>query len=166
MLKILDATLAAIDRLLMALTAALILIMAVVVTADVLGRNLLLFAIPWSAELAEYGLYLSSVLIAPWLLRHGHHISIGVIVEALPARVARTIIAAGELLCAAVSAVFSWYAFEATLRSYSDGSLVIKNIIFPGWWVFVPLTAIFLLLAVEFVIQCIRGPSASGAMPL
>ncbi|MDX3805030.1 MAG: TRAP transporter small permease [Bosea sp. (in: a-proteobacteria)] len=155
--RIVDATLEAINRWLVAATAALILGMAVVITTDVLGRNLFDRPVPWSAELSEYGLYLSAVLIAPWLLRRGQHISIGIIIDALPVRAAGPIVKAGDILCAAVSAILAWYALQATLRSHSDGSLIIKNVIFPEWYVFVPLTAVFALMTVEFLVQFVRG---------
>ena len=166
MLDAIDAALLALNRVLMAFTALLILVMAVVVTADVFGRNLSLFAVPWSAELAEYGLYLSAILIAPWLLRRGQHISVGVLVDALPSRLARIVTTASDLLCAMVSGALSWYALKATMRSYTDGSLVIKNVVFPEWWVLAPLTFIFVVLTIEFLIQSARGPTGPGEMPL
>jgi TRAP-type transport system small permease protein len=165
-LNAIDEALLALNRVLMGFTAALILVMAAAVTADVIGRNLSLFAVPWSAELSEYGLYLSAILIAPWLLRRGQHISVNVLVDALPARAGRIIVVASDLLCAAVSGILAWYAFLATLRSYSDGSLVIKNIVFPEWWVLVPLTVVFAVLTLEFLVQSVRGPTGPAKMPL
>lgn len=166
MLNAVDKVLLALNRVLMAFTAALILVMAAVVTADVVGRNLSLFAVPWSAELSEYGLYLSAILIAPWLLRRGQHISVTVLVDALPTALARLVSVGADVLCAAVSGVLAWYALLATLRSYSDGSLVIKNIVFPEWWVLVPLTLIFAVLALEFIVQSVRGSTGPAQMPL
>jgi TRAP-type transport system small permease protein len=165
-LNAIDEVLLALNRVLMGFTAALILVMAAVVTADVIGRNLSIFAVPWSAELSEYGLYLSAILIAPWLLRRGQHISVNVLVDALPARAGHIIVVASDLLCAAVSGILAWYAFLATLRSYSDGSLVIKNIVFPEWWVLVPLTVVFAVLTLEFLVQSVRGPTGPAKMPL
>lgn len=162
MIQILDAGLLALNRALMAVTAALILLMTIVVTADVVGRNLSLFALPWSAEVGEYGLYLSAVLVAPWLLRRGQHVSVGVVTDLLPARVARAVIAVGEILCAIVSAILFWYALQAAMRSYSDQALVIKNIVFPEWWTLVPITMIFGILALEFAVQCLSGTRNSA----
>lgn len=166
MLDAIDASLLALNRTLMAFTAVLLLSMAGVVAADVFGRNLGLLAVPWSAELSEYGLYLSTILVAPWLLRRGQHISVGILVDALPRDLARIVTVAVDLLCAAVSGVFAWYALKATLRSHADGSLVIKNIVFPEWWVLVPLTFVFLVLTVEFLVQSVRGPAGPGEVPL
>jgi TRAP-type C4-dicarboxylate transport system permease small subunit len=165
-LNAIDAALETLNRVLMAFTAVLILAMAAAVTADVLGRNLSLFALPWSSELSEYGLYLSAVLISPWLLRRGQHISVGVLVDALPARAGAVIAVLGDLLCAAVSAILGWYALQALLRSQSDQSLVIKNVVFPEWWLLVPITFIFFLLTVEFLVQGAQGrPASTGDLP-
>jgi TRAP-type C4-dicarboxylate transport system permease small subunit len=166
MLSVIDGMLSALNRALMAFTSTLIMVMAVVIAADVVGRNLNLFVVPWSAELAEYGLYLSAILVSPWLLRRGQHISVSILVDVLPNALARVVTAAVDLLCAAVSVILGWYAAMAAMRSYSDGALVIKNIIFPEWWVLAPLSTIFFILAVELVILSVRGPSTSGQMPL
>ena len=45
--------------------------MALLVTGDVLGRNLGLGTLPWIVEASEYGLPLATFLIAPWLLARG-----------------------------------------------------------------------------------------------
>lgn len=146
-----------VNRVLAGITAALILIMAVLVAGDVVGRNVGWFPIPWSAEASEYGLYLTAVLIAPWLLRRGHHVSVEMVVKALPKRVARAVVQIGDLLLLGICAVLCWYTLAALLRSHSDGSIVIKNVIFPEWWTFAPLTLVFALLTLEFLVRLLTG---------
>jgi TRAP-type C4-dicarboxylate transport system permease small subunit len=165
MLSSIDAVLSALNRALMAFTSALIMILALVIAADVVGRNLLLFALPWSAEFAEYGLYLSAILVSPWLLRGGKHITIDVLVGLLPHGLARLIALAADVLCAAVSFILGWYALNATLRSYSDGALVIKNIVFPEWWVLAPISVIFFILAIELAVLTVRRLGGPADLP-
>jgi hypothetical protein len=65
-----------------------------------------------------------------------------------------------------VSLALGWYAAAATLRSYSDGALVIKNLVFPEWWVLAPISFIFVVLALEFfmlLLRRIRGSETVSA---
>ena len=86
---------AAYGRLLDALAliaCALVLAMTLMICADVLLRNTSLVPglrnIAWSNEVAEYILYLVTLLSAPWLLRRGQHIRVDILLRALPRRVA------------------------------------------------------------------------------
>ena len=56
---------------LMLVACLLLLAMALIIGADVIGRNLRLGGIPWSSEVSEDILYLLTLLAAPWLLRQG-----------------------------------------------------------------------------------------------
>jgi len=40
-----------------------------------------------------------------------------------------------------------------TYDSWRSGSITIKNLVFPEWWVLAPLPVAFALLAVEFVFR-------------
>jgi hypothetical protein len=56
----------------LAVAAALTLLaMVVMVTADILLRNLTRTGFAWSNEVSEYALYVITLLTAPWLLRRG-----------------------------------------------------------------------------------------------
>ena len=83
----------------------------------VVGRNLAWFSLPWSAEVNEYGLYLTAVLIAPWLLRRGHHVSVDIVMQAMPASVARIVVRITDLFLLGICATLCWYGVAAALRS-------------------------------------------------
>ena len=51
------------------------------------------------------------------------------------------------------SLLFIWYGACATAASYFAGSLSIKTLIFPEWWMLLPMPICFLLVAVEFVFR-------------
>ena len=53
------------------LAAFVLLVMVVMVTADIVLRNLTRTGFPWANEVSEYALYLTTLLTAPWLLRRG-----------------------------------------------------------------------------------------------
>jgi TRAP-type C4-dicarboxylate transport system permease small subunit len=138
----------------LAMAAALILLaMVVVVTADILLRNLASFGISWANEVTEYALYLITLLTAPWLLRRGQHVRLDIILTLVPARVAWLMEAAGDVLGFAVCLVMVRYGAAMTADSARLGAITIKNLVFPEWWLLAPLPVAFVLLAVEFVFR-------------
>jgi TRAP-type transport system small permease protein len=147
---------AAYERLLngLAAIAALTLLGAVLlVTADILLRNLTRVGFPWANEVSEYALFLITVLTAPWLLRRGQHIRLDLLLAALPARLAWLIEGIADVIGFATCAVLIRYSLVMTWDSYRLGSITIKNLVFPEWWTLWPMPACFILLAVEFVFR-------------
>ena len=147
---------AAFGRLLDALAtaAALILLaMVVIVTADILLRNVVGVSFSWANEVSEYALYLMTLLTAPWLLRRGQHVRLDIILTVVPPRVAWLMEAAGDLLGFAVCLTLIRYGLDMTLDSARIGAVTIKNLVFAEWWLLAPLPAAFALLAVEFVFR-------------
>jgi len=147
--------------------AALILgAMALAVTVDVLARNVGLGTLPWVLEVSEYCLPLATFLVAPWLLHRNEHVRLDMLLRALPRPQARALDVSANLIGLAISAVFVVYGVRATLDSARQGSMVYKSVVFPEWWLFVPVAACFGLLAVEFVRRlAARGAPAAGAGP-
>jgi TRAP-type C4-dicarboxylate transport system permease small subunit len=149
-----------------AVIAALLLgITAVFVTGDVVARNVGLGTLPWILEVSEYVLPLATFLVAPWLLARNEHVRLDVLLTSLPSRLARMLARAGDLLGLAVCAVFVVYGARAIASSAQQGSLVIKSVVFPEWWLYAPVPACFALLAIEFV-RRLRAPGVpAGAGP-
>jgi TRAP-type C4-dicarboxylate transport system permease small subunit len=46
-----------------------------------------------------------------------------------------------------------WFGTVMTAQSARLGSLTIKNLVFPEWWLLAPLPICFALIAVEFVVR-------------
>ena len=138
----------------LAILAALILLaMVAVVTADIVLRNTIGFGFAWSNEVTEYALYLITLLTAPWLLRRGQHVRIDMILVIVPPRIAWTMEAAADVLGLAASLVLIWYGTIMSVQSARLGSITIKNLVFPEWWLLAPLPVCFGLLALEFVLR-------------
>jgi len=144
-----------------AVAAALLLgALALLVTADVVSRNLGWAALPWILEVSEYCLPLATFLVAPWLLARGEHVRVDVLLTMLPRRVTRALDRGADAAGVAVSAVFVIYGIRAITSSVQQGSLVIKSIVFPEWWLFAPVPVSFAFLAVEFLRRLLaREPS-------
>jgi len=54
-----------------------------------------------------------------------------------------------SLLGLVISLVMVWYAVRMLLDSRQAGSLVMKALVFPEWWLYVPVPIGFALLALE-----------------
>ncbi|MSP89719.1 MAG: TRAP transporter small permease [Alphaproteobacteria bacterium] len=133
------------------IAAALLLgVVAVLVSFDVVVRNIGLGTFPWIVEVSEYSLPLATFLIAPWLLHRGEHVRIDMVLTALPGPLARLVARAADLLGLAISAVFLFYGIRVIRDSMGLDSLVIKTMVFPEWWLFLPVPFCFALLAIEF----------------
>jgi TRAP-type C4-dicarboxylate transport system permease small subunit len=138
----------------LAVVAALTLLaMVVMVTADIVLRNLTRSGFPWANEVSEYALYLITLLTAPWLLHRGQHVRIDLALTLVPPRAAWLMEALADVLGCAVCLVMLRYGLKMTLDSAALGSITIKNLVFPEWWLLWPLPLCFALLAVEFVFR-------------
>ena len=138
----------------LAMAAALILLaMVVLVTADIVLRNTTGGGFAWANEVSEYALYVMTLLTAPWLLRRGQHVRLDIVLTLVPPRVAWLMEAAGDLLGFCVCIVLVRYGVLMTTESARLGAITIKNLVFPEWWLLVPLPSTFALLAVEFVFR-------------
>jgi TRAP-type C4-dicarboxylate transport system permease small subunit len=146
---------------LLAVMAALILLaMVVLVSADIVLRNLTRTGFPWANEISEYALYAITLLTAPWLLRRGQHVRIDLALTLVPPRAAFLMEAAADVLGFAVCLVMMRYGLKIAIESAALHSITIKNLVFPEWWLLAPLPICFALLAAEFVFRfdrLIRG---------
>jgi TRAP-type C4-dicarboxylate transport system permease small subunit len=147
----------------MLLASAMVLIMTLLIGTDVGLRNAGLGGIAWSNEASEYMLYLITLLSAPWLLRQGKHIRIDIVLRALPPRVGWTLEWVGDLLGLLCSLYFVWYGMKVLVASYLAGSISIKTLIIPEWWLLAPMPLAFVAVSIEFVFRMHRLAKAERA---
>jgi TRAP-type C4-dicarboxylate transport system permease small subunit len=138
------------------LAALLLLVMTLMIGADVFSRNIGAGGIPPANELSEDSLYLITLLTAPALLRMGQHIRIDIFLRVLPARVGWLLEWAGDVLGLICCLYFVWYGVGVTVASYTSGSISMKTLIMPEWWLLWPMPVAFALIAIEFVFRMHR----------
>lgn len=131
----------------------LLLAMTVLIGLDVLLRNIGAGGIPPSNELSEYGLYLITILAAPGLLRRGQHIRVDIVLRVIPPKLAWTLEWIGDILGIICCFFFVWYGARVALTSFASGSLSIKTLVMPEWWIFAPMPVCLLFVALEFVFR-------------
>jgi TRAP-type transport system small permease protein len=161
---------AAYGRLLEALAliaCALVLGMTLMICADVFLRNVRivpgLAGLEWANEISEAMLFLVTLLTAPWLLSRGQHIRVDIILRAVPPRVGWLFEWTVDLFALACCAIIAWYSARAAWASFTAGSLSIKTLITPEWWLLSVLPVAFLLLTLEMLFRMRRlwlGPRA------
>ena len=111
----------------LAIACALLLVMTFLTGFDVLLRNVGAGGVPPSNELSEYGLYLTTILAAPSLLRRGQHIRVDILLRVIPPRLAWCFEWIGDIIGAVCCVYFVWYGARVTLASYAAGAVSIKT---------------------------------------
>jgi TRAP-type transport system small permease protein len=149
------------------IACALVLGMTLMICADVFLRNVRIVAglagLEWANEISEAMLYLVTLLTAPWLLRRGQHIRVDIILRAVPPRVGWIFEWIADFLALVCCALIAWYSARAALASYQAGSLSIKTLITPEWWLLSVLPVAFAALTLEMLFRMRRlhlGPRA------
>lgn len=138
--------------------ALLIGVMTVLVGYDVLARNTGLPAPAGIAEASEYGLALTTLLAAPWLLWSEAHVRLDLLQISLSPRAWARLYRAAAALCLLISATLAWYALAVIVDLRGSGAVVMKAFTFPEWWVYVPAPLCFALMGIESARQLWRGP--------
>ncbi|MDX3895558.1 TRAP transporter small permease [Pusillimonas sp.] len=138
------------------LACILVGLMVVVICADVAMRAMRWGNLAWSPETAEYLLYLATFLAAPWLLREGQHIRMDMLLRAVPAKVAWGAELIMDLVGTVVCGVMTVACVRSVLASAKQGSLVIKILVIPEWWVLLPAAVLLLILTIEFLFRLRR----------
>ena len=139
---------------------ALIFGMTLMICADVLLRNVRIVpgvaGLEWSNEISEAMLYLVTMLTAPWLLRRGQHIRVDIVLRAVPKQVGWAMEWAVDVLALACCALIAWYSARAALASFHAGSVSIKTLVTPEWWLLSALPLAFFALTLEMLFRMRR----------
>ena len=139
---------------------ALVFGMTLMICADVLLRNVRivpgLVGLEWSNEISEAMLYLITMLTAPWLLRKGQHVRVDIVLRAVPKRVGWVLEWIVDVLGLACCLVIAYYGARAALASFKAGSMSIKTLVTPEWWLLSVLPVAFLALSLEMLFRMRR----------
>jgi C4-dicarboxylate transporter DctQ subunit len=150
----------------LALLAGLLMVaMMVMITADVVLRNLGTQSSSHLFTFTEYFLMLIPLLGAPWLVREKGHIYIEVLIAAFSSPVRRGLMKAVTVLCIAVCATLAWYGGVITWHDYAMAEKDVRSFDMPRWMLvlFMPLS--FGMMALEFLRLLLRGESPYAAGP-
>jgi TRAP-type transport system small permease protein len=144
------------------LAAGLIAVMLAAITVDVLLRNILVTGIRGIIEYTEFGLYLATILAAPWLLHQGQHIRADLLGQFGSGAWLNVADALADALGIAVSLAVGWYALQSAIESYAIGSMVRRTVEMPEWMLMAPLVLAMALLLGEFIFRLDRSIRRPG----
>ena len=132
------------------LAGFLIAAMMVVITLDVVLRNLGYQSSAHFFSFTEYALLIVPCLGAPWLVREKGHIYVEILLMHLQPPMRRRLMTAIGLACIAVCLVLAWYGAEVTVRDFLGNEKDVRSLDMPRWMVvgFIPLS--FAMMAIEF----------------
>jgi TRAP-type C4-dicarboxylate transport system permease small subunit len=139
---------------------ALVLGMTLMICADVLLRNVRIIpgvaGLEWSNEISEGALYLVTMLTAPWLLRRGQHIRVDIVLRIVPKQLGWIFEWVVDVLGLACCLFIAYYGARAALASFNAGSVSIKTLVTPEWWLLSALPVAFLALSLEMLFRMRR----------
>ncbi|MBU4610918.1 TRAP transporter small permease [Achromobacter sp. GG226] len=144
------------------LAALLFGALGTLVCLDVFLRNLGVLNLTWGLEVSEYLLMTAAFVAAPWLLYHGDHIRVDILVRALPSGAQRGLDALSNLFGLGVCALLAWEAAGSARDAAAQGALTYKVLVFPEWWLTTPMIASFALMTVEFARRLVRPAPVGG----
>lgn len=142
------------DRLMMVaggISVAGFALMAIMVLADVFIRNLSLANVPWLNEVTEYLLTIATFAGAPWVLHYSGHVNVDILLRIVSGPAARLLTLIAHFIGFAISAIVFCLSVSASLDSYGSGAQVFKNLIFPEWYLMLPVVWCFGLCSLEFL---------------
>jgi len=132
------------------IAAFLMAAMMVVITLDVVLRNLGYQSSAHFFTFTEYALLIVPCMGAPWLAREKGHIYVEILLMSMSVRMRARFTMLIGLICVAVCLVIAWYGFDVALRDYLQNEKDVRSLDMPRWMVvgWIPLS--FLMMAVEF----------------
>ena len=146
------------------LGAFLIAAMMVVITLDVVVRNLGYQSSAHFFTFTEYALLIVPCLGAPWLVREKGHIFVEILFMYLPPRQQARLRVGIGALCVATCIVLAWYGGVVTVSDFVNNEKDVRSFDMPRWIVvgFIPLS--FAMMAVEFLRFLIRRENFLGSL--
>ena len=148
---------AALDRLVGALVAALALVagallvwLMVAIVVSVAMRNMGLQPFAWLFLSTEYALLYITMLGAPWLVRRRGHVHIELVTAYLPPAARAVVSRSVAFLCVAVCVVLAWKGADLVSTNIARNDFDVRAYFTPKWWLTIAFPVSFGLMAVEF----------------
>ena len=132
-------------------------VLALLITTDVVIRNLGIGNFPWLLEVSEYVLFVATFLAAPWVLRENAHVSVDLLLTGLPRGARHVLDAIANLLGVAVCATLTWYGLRVTRDGFVRGDWISKELVVPEWPILAVVAVAGCLLVVEFLQRLVRS---------
>lgn len=137
--------------------------LAILISLDVLLRNLGLFSSASLLEVTEYALYITTFIAAPWVLRQTAHVRVDLVIHLAPRPVARLLDLFANAAGLAVSVLLGWHGWRVMLDSFTRGDVIYKQLVIAEWPLLTIIPISCTLLAIEFMRRIVARPEDGGA---
>jgi TRAP-type C4-dicarboxylate transport system permease small subunit len=138
------------------LAVTIIAAMTIGISAEVILRMFSFPSIVGMIELTEYGLFVSTFFVAPYLLRTNEHIRVDIVMSRVDPVAARRVEYGVLIVIILISIITGVVGTKIMFTSIREGTLVFKDLIIPQWWLewIIPLTSLAMALqALELLID-------------
>ncbi|WP_375258366.1 TRAP transporter small permease [Citreimonas sp.] len=152
-LGVIDVTIARIEAILL---AAGVLLMAVNTMANVIGRYVFGQSIFFSEEVNQALIILITFAGISYAARHGRHIRMSAIFDALTPRLRKPLMVVIALVTAAAMFLLTWYSVDYVMTQASRGR-VLPALQVPVWWIIVWAPLGFFLTGLQYSLTAIKN---------
>lgn len=148
-----DRGLGAVSRALGFLGAACIGLLAILIVADIVGRQL---GIPvrGTVEVAQMAVVAVTFLVLPYAMHRGGHIRSTVVIDRVPVKVRQGLMALGNLVGAVVFALIAHASYGPALQAWRTGAFEGEGALRVPTW---PVRWIVLVSAVLMLFECLNS---------
>lgn len=136
-------------------------LLSILVVGDLVIRNLELANWPWLNEITEYLLTISTFAGAPWVLHHHGHVNIDVVLRLASPRLKHRLVWFADCIGGLISIILLVVGIQVAIDSYQVGSMVFNNLVFPEWYMMVPVILCFGVITLEFLDRVFNRELAS-----
>lgn len=110
-----------VNLLMMYLGIAVIWLLFANMVVNVIARKLFASPIIWSVDVSQYLMVYLTFLPVAWLLLHGRHIRMTLVIDRLATPQRRSAVLAGDVVALVFSAVLTWQSWNAANDAWATG---------------------------------------------
>jgi len=125
--------------------------MALIVTYNVIMRYFINRPPVWAIETTEYIMVYATFLAAAWVLKHGGHVKIDIILVMLSKKRQHALSVLVCILGIVACGLLAWYGMKATYSLYSREVIMMKMMPWPKWVLVAPIPIGILLTFIQFI---------------
>lgn len=158
---IFDRTIAA----MMAVSSALIVLIAIAVTIDVLMRYIFSKTYAGLFEITEYSLLWITFLGAPWIMKNNGHVRVDLIVNRLAPRKRASLKIIADFISIFLLITMTWYTAGLTLHDFRTSFTLSGVLMAPKWPIEIIIPIGFFLLLLQMARHTRRHVEDLKALP-
>jgi TRAP-type C4-dicarboxylate transport system permease small subunit len=150
------------------ISAWMMLIMALIITYEVIVRYFFVRPTIWVSDTADYIMLYSTFLISAWLLKHDGHVRLTFLLDHLSSRSRLKMEVVNSFIGAFLCAIIFWYGLADTLDAFAKNIEISRPFAIPKYPIIGVIPLGFLLLFLQFLrkafntISFLKGSSSTG----